>query len=245
MRFFFLLFHSKNTYIYLFIQLHQAFLKILFSYYLFLAVLGLHCCPQASSSCREQWLLLLVVCRLLLLQRRSSRHVSFSNCSPHVQSLWLRALADPQHVKSSATRDQTHVLCSSRWILVYYITREVQVGFILKQDSVHIIKKVLLWRRPQQQSAYHFRFQVTLLHIPVKIQLFLSRFFLFTDQLFEFGVQLILMHSLCALGLSLGTRDLPFSFFFLGGGSSIFISACGIFVAACKIFSCSIQDLDP
>ena len=148
MRFFFLLFHSKNTYIYLFIQLHSAFLKILFSYYLFLAVLGLHCCPQASSSCREQWLLLLVVCRLLLLQRTSSRHVSFSNCSPHVQSLWLRALADPQHVKSSATRDQTHVLCSSRWILVYYITREVQEGFILKQDSVHIIKKVLLWRRP-------------------------------------------------------------------------------------------------
>ena len=43
------------------------FFKInLFIYILSLAVLGLRCCVQASSSCGEQELLFTAVCRLLI-----------------------------------------------------------------------------------------------------------------------------------------------------------------------------------
>ena len=38
----------------------------LFIYYLFLAVLDLHCCAQAFSSCSERGLLFAVVCGLLI-----------------------------------------------------------------------------------------------------------------------------------------------------------------------------------
>ena len=43
----------------------KIFLKInLFYFYLFLAVLGLHCCTRAFSSYSERGLLFVVVCRL-------------------------------------------------------------------------------------------------------------------------------------------------------------------------------------
>ena len=46
-----------------FIQL--VFFKIYFIY-LFLAELGLHCCPRAFSSCGERGLLFVAVCELLI-----------------------------------------------------------------------------------------------------------------------------------------------------------------------------------
>ena len=43
-----------------------VFFSNLFNFYLFLAVLGLHCCVRAFSSCGEWGLLLVVVCGLLI-----------------------------------------------------------------------------------------------------------------------------------------------------------------------------------
>ena len=46
-------------------EINTTFLKNKFIY-LFLAVLGLHCCTQAFSSCGERGLLFVVVRRLLI-----------------------------------------------------------------------------------------------------------------------------------------------------------------------------------
>ena len=42
------------------------FNKFIYLFVLFLAVLGLHCCARAFSSCREQGLLFVAVCRVLI-----------------------------------------------------------------------------------------------------------------------------------------------------------------------------------
>ena len=64
----------------------------LFIYYLFLAALGLHCCPRAFSSCSERGLLIIAVrgllvvvasrCRTRALGMRASVVVAhgFSSC---------------------------------------------------------------------------------------------------------------------------------------------------------------------
>ena len=44
----------------------KIFLKFIYFIYLFLAVLGLHCCAQALSSCSERGLLFLMVHMLLI-----------------------------------------------------------------------------------------------------------------------------------------------------------------------------------
>ena len=41
--------------------------KIFFLFFLFLAVLGLHCCAWAFSSCGERGLLFVAVCRVLIV----------------------------------------------------------------------------------------------------------------------------------------------------------------------------------
>ena len=46
--------------------LFLLYLKIYFIYVFFLAVLGLHYCAWAFSSCGKQGLLFIVVCRLLI-----------------------------------------------------------------------------------------------------------------------------------------------------------------------------------
>ena len=38
---------------------------------------------------------------------------------------WHMGLVAPLPVDTSQTRDQTHVLCVGRWILIHYTTREV------------------------------------------------------------------------------------------------------------------------
>ena len=71
------------------------FLLLLLLIYLFLAVLGLHCCARAFSSCSERGLLFVAVHGLfslqwlLLLQSRGSRHAGFSTCGTWAQQLWL------------------------------------------------------------------------------------------------------------------------------------------------------------
>ena len=77
----------------------------------FLDALDLCCCPQAFSSCGKRGLLFLqhvgLSLRWLLLQSAGSRFMVFSSCGPWAQELWHMSLADPQHVESSQTRDQT------------------------------------------------------------------------------------------------------------------------------------------
>ena len=45
---------------------HLFLYKFIYLFYFFLAALGLHCCPQAFSSCGEQGLLFVVVRGLLI-----------------------------------------------------------------------------------------------------------------------------------------------------------------------------------
>ena len=50
-----------------FLLLSYFFLFFLINLFIYLAVLGLHCCAQAFSSCGEQGLLFVAVCRLLIV----------------------------------------------------------------------------------------------------------------------------------------------------------------------------------
>ena len=61
---------------------------------------------------------------------QASRCSSFSCCRTHAlgvwaQWLWCMGLVAPWHVESSWTRDQTHVPCFGRWILIQCAGREV------------------------------------------------------------------------------------------------------------------------
>ena len=103
-----------------------------------LSFVTLHCCMQALFSCGEQRLLFSVVHGLLIrfsccrpqaqqLQCASLGHLGFSSCDTQTQQLQFAALVALQHVTSSHswTRDQTHVPCISRQILIHCTTKEV------------------------------------------------------------------------------------------------------------------------
>ena len=70
--------------------------------YLFWAMLDLHCCSQAFSSCGEQWLLFLVVCGLLIamaclvakcrLQAQEFQYLQFIGSRAHSQELQCMGL---------------------------------------------------------------------------------------------------------------------------------------------------------
>ena len=63
---------------YLFIYLHRVFFFFFFTFYLFMAVLSLHCCAGCHF---EEWgPLFLVEQELLLLQSAGSRARGPSNC---------------------------------------------------------------------------------------------------------------------------------------------------------------------
>ena len=91
--------------------------------FMYLAVLGLHCCIWAFSSCREWRPLFIALHRHLMLWwplvlwGMGCRRTGFSSCSAWAQlctgSVALR------HVGSSQTRDRTHVPCIGRWILTH------------------------------------------------------------------------------------------------------------------------------
>ena len=89
--------------------------------YLFLAVLGLHFCARAFSSCSEQGPLFIAV--------RGPLTVTASRCGAQApdaqaQQLWLTGPAAPWHVGSSRTRARTHVPCIGRQTLKHCATRE-------------------------------------------------------------------------------------------------------------------------
>ena len=80
------------------ITIFLSFLKKLFNFYLFLAVLGLHCCTWAFSSCNKQGLLFTAVRRLLTVMASVVEKRG-------LQQLWLMGLVAPQHLGSSQTRE--------------------------------------------------------------------------------------------------------------------------------------------
>ena len=106
--------------------------------FLFLAVLGLRCCPRAFSSCGKRghsslW------CAGFSLWSLGSRHMGFSSCSTwaqqlrlvgcrvQAQQLWHTGLVAPRHVGSSQTRARTHVPCIGRQTPNHFATREAPV----------------------------------------------------------------------------------------------------------------------
>ena len=58
-------------------------------------------------------------------------HVGFSSCGSqaleHSSVVVMHGFSCPLHEESSATRDQIHVLCISRWICNHWTTRKVQL----------------------------------------------------------------------------------------------------------------------
>ena len=64
---------------------------------------------------------------ILLLFHLPPRHVFFMNsCNLEVKDVRLSSTV--LCVSSSLSRDQTHISCIGRWILNYWITREVLVS---------------------------------------------------------------------------------------------------------------------
>ena len=100
-----------------------------FFYFLFMAVLGLHFCPRAFSSC-DKWGPLFITVRgpltiaasLVAEHRLQTRRLS---------NFWLTGPAAPRHVGSSQTRARTRVLCIGRQILNHCATREARYLFLI------------------------------------------------------------------------------------------------------------------
>ena len=105
-------------------------LKLYFIYlFYFSAVLGLPC---------NTWLLIAVAS---LVEEHGLQTLGFSGCGTQAQYLQLgsrvgsvavvHGLYYSGHVESSWTRDQTHVPCIARWILIHCTTRAVQDNFLM------------------------------------------------------------------------------------------------------------------
>ena len=97
--------------------------------YLFLAALGLHCCPWAFFTC-SRWELLftpgpghLAAVASPVLERRLQQ-LQLVGSRVLGQSLWRTGSVAPQHLGSSQTRDQTHIPCIGRQILNHWTTKE-------------------------------------------------------------------------------------------------------------------------
>ena len=78
----------------------QSRCAVLFFIYLFLAELGLPCCPRLS---------LVMACWLLIMV--ASLVVDCGLYGTQAQKLWHMGLVTPQHMESSQTRDQPCVPC--------------------------------------------------------------------------------------------------------------------------------------
>ena len=64
-----------------------------------------------------------------LVAEQGSRAHRFSGCSTQAQELWGTGLVALRLVESSRIRDQTHVPCTGRQILIHWTTREAhQLG---------------------------------------------------------------------------------------------------------------------
>ena len=136
-----------------------------YSFYLFVAALGLCCCTQAFSSCSMQGLLSAVVCRLtagwfLLLQSTGSRAQD--------QSLWHTGSIAPRHVRSSQTRGRTRVPCIGRRILNHWTTREVPIIFLNQCDWANVCSCSLGWRMEKEAFSCLYKKSITLQILGIK-----------------------------------------------------------------------------
>ena len=119
-----------NFIYFLFFFIFLLLLLLLFIlFYLFMAVLGLHFCARAFSSCGKQGPLFIAVC--------GSLTIAASRCGAQVpdaqaQQLWLTGPVAPWHVGSSQTRARTRVPCIGRQTLNHCATREALILFIFK-----------------------------------------------------------------------------------------------------------------
>ena len=113
-----------------------------------MSVLGLYWCKRAFCSCGE-W-----GAQLFVAGPRAHRF----------QYLWHTGLVALQHVKSSWTRDRTHVLYIGRRILIHCTTWEVlNMAFKLRQKKVKctviVCQRFAQWHRIfQSDSNYHLPF---------------------------------------------------------------------------------------
>ena len=120
-------------------------IQILEFFFFILAVLGLHGCARAFSSCSKQelisscgawashcggffcgaqalgWWASVVAARGLYSCGYQALEHRLSSCGPHLVAPW--------HVGSSCTRDQTCLLWIGKWILYHWATREAQEFF--------------------------------------------------------------------------------------------------------------------
>ena len=118
-----------------------GFLFFKFWLFIFLAMLGLHCCAGAFSSCSEWGLLsscgpqaLITVASLVAEQ------LQFTGSRAQAQLLRCTGLVALRQVGPSLTKDKTGVLCIMRWILNYWTTKEAPFMLGL-MDSVGILWK--------------------------------------------------------------------------------------------------------
>ena len=118
-----------------------CFVLFLF-YFLFLVVLGLHCCARGLSLIAE-WELLCLQCAgfslrwLLLLLSMGSR--------VWAQQLWRTGLVALRHVGSSWTRDRTRIPCIGKWFLNHWTTRNVLSCFYKPVFLISYLIWLLHW----------------------------------------------------------------------------------------------------
>ena len=89
---------------------------------------------QVFSSRSEQALLFMAVPGLLI--EVASLAAEFMLFRVLAQKLGHMGLVAPRHVESSCTRDQIHVPCIGRRILIHFTTRELPVQYILKSELI-------------------------------------------------------------------------------------------------------------
>ena len=95
--------------------------------YLFVAVLGLHCCRGFSLVVLSRGCSLVVVNGLLveaasLVWSTGSRFTGFSSCSSW--ALDTGSVGEVHRLSCYWARDQAHVFCTGRWILYHWTFKE-------------------------------------------------------------------------------------------------------------------------
>ena len=111
--------------------------KLFIHFWLCWAFVALHrlSLVAASGDYSLLWCVGFALQRLLLLLSPGSRHAGFSSWGTRAQSLQLVGLVAPRYVKSSWTRNQTHVPCTGGWMLIHRATREVLIPFIFNSKD--------------------------------------------------------------------------------------------------------------
>ena len=112
-----------------------------FKFYLFMAVLDLLSACElfliaASLGYSLAWCLRFSLWWLLFLCSKGSRIFRLSNCS-------IKGLVALWHAESSWIRDETSILCISRWILYHWTTREVLSVVINKASTPEVLCLVI------------------------------------------------------------------------------------------------------